>query len=733
MTAKKNFKKINKNHKELGPNAKKAVKGTASVMLGATLMGSAKPIKKIVSGKYEDEIGLVVKADTLEDDTVEETNTVTVEESPTDAISENTSENPNGEALVQQQEESDQNGNQINEDTEQENSQAGINTTTDLSDASDSSTVTIDSPPSTETDNAGSSSTTDETGENQTNPSTESDTEKDESGSTEGKEDTGSTGEKENQKDQSSTGETGDGNKTGSTEDKKKVPVIDISDIDIDKIIGKDPEELKKLEDLDTYLKYVADNHPLGIAGIFHIFGIEVNSSTHIAGNIAIDSLNTGNFGTHNEALTNLIIGDIHYINGITNLTQIDGENRKLIIFGPNVEYRAKENEPNRIEVLVNGEWKTFNIPYKHVLKTDQELNILDKLQELGKKSDEWFTHEQTTGVKVEDNVIDLSGVELVNGEPIYVNIDADYIAGNNKHDFVIKGIPAGISDPIIILNVKSENDALTLNSNMTLEYRDGTNVTHSGEKHDQYNKLLWNFGTSLKTLTVGGDYHLGSILAPNTHVIAKVNVDGNIIAKKLTLEGETHRWDLIPPLEEVEIPDQPTDPQPTQPTDPQPTDPQPSQPTDPQPSQPTDPQPTQPTDPQPTDPQPTQPTTPNIPEEEDFTPPLSEEEPGSEYPDQPEEEEQDEKRVTPHAPETPTASLATAHSDKSAATGTETPETVSTETTEVVEKTQNEEALPETGEHNKNEVATLLASLAAALGITGLAGTSKKRKKKDE
>ncbi|GFO99912.1 hypothetical protein [Lactobacillus helveticus] len=68
MTAKKNFdkKKINKNRKELTPKAKKTAVGTASVLLGASLMGNAKPIKKIVGGKREDDISLVVKADTIE-------------------------------------------------------------------------------------------------------------------------------------------------------------------------------------------------------------------------------------------------------------------------------------------------------------------------------------------------------------------------------------------------------------------------------------------------------------------------------------------------------------------------------------------------------------------------------------------------------------------------------------------------------------------------------------------
>lgn len=99
MTAKKNFnkKKINKNRKELTPKAKKAAVGTASVLLGASLMGNAKPIKKIIGGKREDDISLVVKADTIEgteessdvitsagqEDQVAETETMPVEEETT--------------------------------------------------------------------------------------------------------------------------------------------------------------------------------------------------------------------------------------------------------------------------------------------------------------------------------------------------------------------------------------------------------------------------------------------------------------------------------------------------------------------------------------------------------------------------------------------------------------------------------------------------------------------------
>ncbi|AEG40921.1 LPXTG cell wall anchor domain-containing protein [Lactobacillus kefiranofaciens] len=50
-----------------------------------------------------------------------------------------------------------------------------------------------------------------------------------------------------------------------------------------------------------------------------------------------------------------------------------------------------------------------------------------------------------------------------------------------------------------------------------------------------------------------------------------------------------------------------------------------------------------------------------------------------------------------------------------------------------MIEKGQDEEALPETGEKEHSKAGMILASLAAALGLTGLLGTSKKRKKEDK
>lgn len=134
-------------------------------------------------------------------------------------------------------------------------------------------------------------------------------------------------------------------------------------------------------------------------------------------------------------------------------------------------------------------------------------------------------------------------------------------------------------------------------------------------------------------------------------------------------------------------------------------------------------PDPDTPDDPTPENPDPT----PD--QEEDFTPPLAEEEPGSEYPDQPEKDEE-EKTIVPKAEKTDKYVSSTVTSVKATDTREDIPEAVSTEKTQV---TQKEEALPETGEKDSSKAGAILSSLAAALGITGLAGTSKKRKKKDE
>nr|WP_258381171.1 choice-of-anchor A family protein [Lactobacillus helveticus] len=321
----------------------------------------------------------------------------------------------------------------------------------------------------------------------------------------------------------------------------------------------------------------------MGIAGIFQIFGNEVDGQVHIAGNIAADKVGAGDFGTNSGATSNLTNGDIHYIGSIDHFNKINGDN-KLVIFAPDIEYRTYENG-GAIQVNFGTKdepkWQKVDIKHSHIIQADKPLDIQGELDKLGEKSDNWASQSQTEGVKADftdhnNSLIDVSEAIKNTGdskETIYVTVDASHISGDNKRNITIKGIPAGEDAPIIILNVTNvQNGDLTVKTHLVLEYSDQNNVNGSSEKHDQANKLLWNFGTNLNSLNIASDYHLGSILASNAHITTNVTMDGNIIGYKVTIKGESYRWDLVPPMEEIQIPEEPEKPTPD--PEPQPEDP---------------------------------------------------------------------------------------------------------------------------------------------------------------
>ena len=237
------------------------------------------------------------------------------------------------------------------------------------------------------------------------------------------------------------------------------------------------------------------------------------------------------------------------------------------------------------------------------------------------------------------------------------------------------------------------QNGDLTVKTHLVLEYSDQNNVNGSSEKHGQANKLLWNFGTNLNSLNIDGDCHLGSILASNAHITTNVNVDGNIIGDKVTIKGESHRWDLVPPMEEIQIPEEP------KPEDPTPEEPKPEEPTpeEPKPEEPTPEDPT-PEDPTPEEPKPEEPTTPPTdeelsPSEEDFIRPFPENVVKSTT--NKVQEQQKEEKATPQ-----------------------------TSTSTVVEtSTEKEIALPETGEKQNPliSIGAVMSAVAVALLSLGL------------
>lgn len=473
-------------------------------------------------------------------------------------------------------------------------------------------------------------------------------------------------------------------------------------------------------EELADHIKDLADKHPLGIAGIFHIFGNEVTQNGHIAGNIAADKLSGTNFGTNSNATNNLTNGDIHYVGNLNGLNKIDGDN-KVVIFGPDIEYRSFEND-GAIEVnygtAEKPDWRKVDIPYNHIVQADQKIDIQGELDKLSQKSDNWASQAQTEGVKADFNDLNNSWTDVSEAiknagdskEPIYVTIDAAHLSGD-KRNITIKGIPAGAEAPMIILNVINiQGGDLTVQTHLVLEYADGNNIGGSSETPNQFNKLLWNFGTDVNKLHFAGDYHLGSVLATNAHITNAVNIDGNIIGNKVTVSGETHRWDLTPPFVEFEEPEKPKpEPKPEPEPEPAPENPTPDTPA----------------------PQPKPEETPD--NTEDFTPPLTvdvSDLDGTDENETPAGEESTEEAIAP-LPEnvieknqkeiTPSKFMVTptAVTEKSSETTTKPKAEVENQN---VTETSKEVGLPETGEDKTNLITTgiVLASIAATITALG-------------
>ena len=473
-------------------------------------------------------------------------------------------------------------------------------------------------------------------------------------------------------------------------------------------------------EELANHIKDLADKHPLGIAGIFHIFGNEVTQNGHIAGNIAADKLSGTNFGTNSNATNNLTNGDIHYVGNLNGLNKIDGDN-KVVIFGPDIEYRSFEND-GAIEVnygtAEKPDWRKVDIPYNHIVQADQKIDIQGELDKLSQKSDNWASQAQTEGVKADFNDLNNSWIDVSEAiknagdskEPIYVTIDAAHLSGD-KRNITIKGIPAGAEAPMIILNVINiQGGDLTVQTHLVLEYADGNNIGGSSETPNQFNKLLWNFGTDVNKLHFAGDYHLGSVLATNAHITNAVNIDGNIIGNKVTVSGETDRWDLTPPFVEFEEPEKPKpEPKPEPEPEPAPENPTPDTPA----------------------PQPKPEETPD--NTEDFTPPLTvdvSDLDGTDENETPAGEESTEEAIAPLPENVIEKNQKEVTSSKFMVTPTAVNEKSSETTTkpkaevenENVTETSKEVGLPETGEDKTNLITTgiVLASIAATITALG-------------
>ncbi|PRO84867.1 cell surface protein [Lactiplantibacillus pentosus] len=420
----------------------------------------------------------------------------------------------------------------------------------------------------------------------------------------------------------------------------------------------------------------VTDDYPdlhnmLGVSSQFHIFAREAELHAHTNGNIAVQNLvGNVNFGTN--IIEELLDKDISYIQNITNIAGSSfvsaGETRSnKVIFGENIDIDV--SNPNR--PMVNGVYidhllasevyqdKDGNV----YIDFDAEFAKLEKLSASLSEQTPEATYSNDSFDDMNQRVIDVTDMEPDADGHIVINLSADVL--NTSTPLTIKGLSADPDGNTVIINVDTAGSTnYQVNSQIKIIYDDGTERNNQETEDFGDNHLLWNFYDStasdkLATGVISVDRPFqGSILAPAAEIDANQNIDGNLIANKVNVKAETHRWDLQDNVDNENDPDT-DEPDPTEPEDPEPVEPGGPAPIDPEEPgtnepEPNEPEPSEPEEPGTNEPEPNDPE-PNEPEEPEFQKPVhptldvempnfdeDEEEPVEE-PEEPDEEAPDE------------------------------------------------------------------------------------------
>ncbi len=259
----------------------------------------------------------------------------------------------------------------------------------------------------------------------------------------------------------------------------------------------------------------------------------------------------------------------------------------------------------------------------KNPLDTDVKLNDdvyrsdAEGLIELTLSSGQYYFKEVVapTGYLLDQSLHGFVVEESINSNAtVYVDIDASLLEANTP--LYITGMTT--DGPSYIFNVITDGKkTLQIESQIKLSI-DGVERVNKETEYFLDAKLLWNFSNEVETININRPFQ-GSVLATGAHVTTDANLDGSIIADKVTIGGESHRWEFqsttnLEPIEltvvnEVDTEIQPTETDPTE-SEPTETDPVETEPveTDPVETEPTETEPVE-TDPTETEPTETEPT----------------------------------------------------------------------------------------------------------------------------
>ncbi|MCU0198965.1 collagen-binding domain-containing protein [Levilactobacillus brevis] len=296
----------------------------------------------------------------------------------------------------------------------------------------------------------------------------------------------------------------------------------------------------------------------LGVSSVFHIFAREAELNAHTNGNVAVQNLiGNVNFGTN--IIEELLDKDISYIQNLTNIAGSSfvsgGDTREnKVIFGDGIEVDI--SNPNR--PMVNG------VYIDHLLASevyqdqngqtyidfDAEFAKLKALNESLANTASEVTYSNSDFDDLNKRVIDVSSMTPNANNQIVINVTPDVLAGDTP--LTISGLSPDADGTTVIINVDTGGQSdYTIKSQIKIIYSDGTERNNQETEDFGDNHLLWNFYDSTAsdkqyggTINVNAPFQ-GSVLAPSATVVANQNLDGNIIADKVVVNAETHRWDL--------------------------------------------------------------------------------------------------------------------------------------------------------------------------------------------
>jgi choice-of-anchor A domain-containing protein len=299
------------------------------------------------------------------------------------------------------------------------------------------------------------------------------------------------------------------------------------------------------------------ENDPLGAATHFHIFTAEdLALNAHTNGNIAVGGKITS--ANSNSGTSKLIEGEISYVNDFERINSVMFTNENgLLVVGRNVAVTKGDNG-NRYELRgsdINAPPTMMDSRLKQIAY-ETDVSFIDMEREFkalralsGRLATAERTYSEVSDYYNNDDrnnrIIQLA---MADNEHTVIDISPNELMVDT--DIRIKGYDTvGANSVIINIDMKGYK-AFDVRAPIKLYGINDSHVPNTEWTTWEYGKILWNFydsGEADGTYKGELGLHLmmGTVLAPDADVYAGQNLDGSIIARRVTIGAETHRNDF--------------------------------------------------------------------------------------------------------------------------------------------------------------------------------------------